>query len=70
MGKRVVQLKDGKVVKIWPGVRTAARVLTHEHKHENKKFNAANITHCCKGDRNSHQGFQWMYEEDYRLPHD
>jgi len=55
--RSVVQLKDGKLIKIY-------RTMTDPEK-EALKFNHASIHRVCNGKAPHHKGFQWMYLEDY-----
>lgn len=53
--KRVVQIKDGIVVKTYLGAIDT----------ESDGFCASNVTQVCRGKTKTHKGFQWMYLEDY-----
>ncbi len=52
MSKRVAQIKNGKVIKIWRSGAEAKRVGGYENR---------NISQCCLGKRKSCGGFQWKY---------
>lgn len=46
---------DGKLIKIWKSISECGK----------NGFNAGHIVECCKGKRKKHNGFIWMYQEDY-----
>lgn len=50
----VKQIKDGKVLNVYPSMREVTRVLN---------ANSGNISLCCRGLRNSAYGYQWRYAE-------
>ena len=51
--KRIIQLKDGVVLKQWVSASEAARVLG---------FNQSLISTCCRNERKTHKGFEWRFE--------
>lgn len=55
--KEVVQLKDGKIIKIY-------RTMTDPEKEE-EKFCHSCIHKVCNGKALTHKGYQWMYLSDY-----
>lgn len=52
--KRIVQIKNGIVVKIWNSISEIER---------NMKISAGNISECCNGRRNTAGGYSWKFEE-------
>ena len=56
MSKSIVQLDlSGKLIMEYPSSNEAGR----------KGFSQGSITNCCRGKRNKHHGYRWMYAEDY-----
>lgn len=56
--KPVLQLDlDGNVIKKYASISEAGRICG---------FDGSSITMCCKGKRNKHKGFKWVYEKDYK----
>lgn len=53
--KPVVQLKDGKVVKVFCCIADT----------ELENFSSGAVVSVCKGRRNIHKGYKWMYLSDY-----
>ena len=52
--KQVYQYdKNGTLVSIWESTNEVGR----------NGFNQGNVTSCCNGNRKSHKGFKWSYEE-------
>lgn len=52
MRKKVVQIKDGKVVRTWDSMKEASECLSVNHQ---------GISNCCRGVRYQAEGFQWKY---------
>lgn len=52
--KKVLQLKEGVLVKEWPSTREAGR----------NGYNAGHVASCCRGERGSHKGFNWKYKNE------
>lgn len=52
--KKVAQLTlDGELIKIWDSMTDA----------ENSGFSASGISQCCRGKKNTHKKFKWIYYE-------
>ena len=51
--KKVAQIKDGRIIKIWESTNDAGR----------NGFTQSSISQCCRGLRNHHKKFQWKYVE-------
>ena len=55
LSKRVLQLTlTGELIKEWESTHECGR----------NGFNQGNIVACCNGERKTHKGFRWEYEED------
>lgn len=53
--KKVYQYTlDGKLVKIWESTAECGR----------NGFNEGNVSSCCRGERQTHKGFNWRYKND------
>ena len=53
--KRVLQLSlSGELIREWPSTMECRR----------NGFNQGAVAACCRGERKSHKGFRWEYEED------
>lgn len=56
LSKTILQIAfNGKIVKIWPSMSETER----------NGFSHGDISQCCNGQRHSHEGYLWKYEEDY-----
>ena len=53
--RKVVQLKNGVVVKVWKSGQEAAETL---------KLLKSKISNCCHGKRKSHGGYEWKFYDD------
>lgn len=53
--KKVLQIKDGKIVGYFYGADEAYRIT---------KINAGHIRSCCYGDRKTAGGYQWRYQNE------
>jgi hypothetical protein len=54
--KPIVQLDDlGRLIRIFPSIMEAGR----------NGYSISHICNCCKGQRNYHKGYRWMYLSDY-----
>ena len=52
--KPVAQMTlDGTIIKVWPSVQETGR----------NGYSATHIVQCCKGKRNVHKGFKWVYAD-------
>lgn len=55
LSKKVLQLTlDGKLIREWESTNECGR----------NGFNQGNVAACCRGERKTHKGFCWKYEED------
>ena len=50
--KPVAQIKDGKIIKVFPSIREVERVLG---------FQNGNISQCCNGKTKTSYGYEWSY---------
>jgi hypothetical protein len=53
--KKIVQLKDGILVNIFPSINESKR----------QGYSSSSVYQCCKGIMLKHRGYQWMYLSDY-----
>lgn len=53
--KKVIQLYDSKPIKIFNSAYDAGR----------KGYNWRNVGQCCRGEKHTHKGYQWMFLSDY-----
>lgn len=52
--KKVAQIKDGEIIKVFPSVREVERELG---------YNNGNISQCCNGKTKTSYGYEWVYLE-------
>ena len=53
--KKVVQLKDNRLIHIFNSSQEAGR----------NGYNSKNVSQCCRREKHSHKGYQWMFLSDY-----
>ena len=53
--KRIVQIHDGMIVKVWDSMADAQRA----------GFNFKSISNCCRGECKTHKGYEWQYYEEF-----
>ena len=58
MSRKVVQLKENKLIKIWDYAKQAEEELG---------VCSVNISSCCRGKQKTAKGYIWMYKETYDL---
>ena len=52
-GKRVIQIKDGEVIKVWRSINSVEEI----------GLSKGNVSSCCNGRHKTYKGYVWKYED-------